>query len=162
MRNQGTVEWHWYSSRVVTLRSVLSPSLPPAMNPGKASLCPALPSKTPGCWSRFGCFWSSPHLTGVYLGASDAHSHTPLLMAHHPFTVAWWMDWITWKQSWKWSCLACIYTLGSFSISILYISLFRWCVNSLYTFFFLRVMCLCICIVLYFSSCSQFLIKIFP
>lgn len=44
------------------------------------------------------------------------------------------------RQDCQWSCLAFIYTLGSFCISILYVSLFRWCVNSMYTFFFLRVM----------------------
>lgn len=160
-RNQGRLGQHWCSSRVVTLgwHSWGVTSTTPCHESCKASLCPALPSKIPGCWTRFGCFWCTRHFWSI------RHSHTPLLLAHHPFPVAWWMDGMTGKQGCQWSCSACIYTLGSSSISVLYVSLFRWCVNSLYTFFFPSESCsecLCICIVLYFSSCSQIFIKIFP
>lgn len=70
------------------------------------------------------------------------------------------------KQGHQCSCLAFIYMLHTVCIAVLYVSLFRWCVNPMYTFFFPQShavsVCLCICIVLYFSSCSQIFIKIFP
>lgn len=132
---------------------------------GEASLGLMLPSqnsKSAGPDPALSCLQSCLHRTGVYLGASG-HTRASILLAPHPFFL--WHDRPARKQDCQGSCLALIYTLSSFCISVLYVSLFRWCVNSMYTFFpqsHAAGVCLCICIVLYFSSCSQIFIKIFP
>lgn len=135
--NQGTLDNSSAAARLLAWNSALPeyhhhvPLMWLLGKPLSAQCCPPR-TLSAGTDPALGCLQSCLHRTGIYLGASG-HTHASILLAPHPFFL--WHDRPARKQDHQGSCLALIYTLSSFCISILYVSLFRWCVNSMYTFF---------------------------